>query len=906
MIGAGGMGEVYRATDTALDRDVAIKVLPAGFAEDTERLARFEREARLLASLNHPNVAHVYGFEAATLDDGSRLHFLAMELVEGEDLAERLKRGAIPVAEALVIARQIAEALEEAHEHGIVHRDLKPANVKVTPGGRVKVLDFGLAKAWSGDGTGATSSADFSHSPTLAHTGTAAGIILGTAAYMSPEQARGKTVDKRADIWALGVVLHEMLTGRPLFAGETVSDVLAAVLTREIDLARLPAATPADLRTLLRRCLERDPRNRLHDVADARIALDELLEGRAEESAGPPPSSRLSPLVIAAAGVLLLGALAAAALLGRRTASPPAGDSTEVDPGFHRFTHLTYQSGLESSPSVSPDGEFVAYTAIDGGDRDVLLLRVGGQRPINLTEDSPADENHPAFSPDGRLIAFRSERAGGGLFVMGATGESARRLTGFGDNPSWSPDGREIVFATEGESDPHAREKTSELWVVPAAGGEPRKIFAGDAVQPSWSPGGHRIAFWSVTQGIRDVWTVAADGSDPQRVTDAASVDWNPVWARDGAHLYYESDRGGVMNPWRIAIDERTGRLRGEPQPIGLPTSWSGQLSLSANERRLVYRTSEMTAQIRRVPFDAGARRITGPTERMFDTAIPAVGFDITADGWIVFRTAAMQEDVYVMHVDGSGLRRLTDDEAKDRNPVWSPDGREAAFYSNRSGRYEIWTVDRDGSNLRQRTATGGKGRFQGSTFFPIWSPDGRSMVASASDEVVRFTLRNEPASGAELETIPVDRGDAAFVIPMSWSPDGRTIAGVRIGQNGQLLGGIVVHDLPSGRTRFLRVDFPVPPAGHVFPTLAWLPDSRRGVIRWGDRILLVDTGTGTITTLLAGFNRDGGILRLSGDSRWLYMLDSRDEGDLWMASRDLPPSPASVPDREPSKGASR
>ena len=542
---------------------------------------------------------------------------------------------------------------------------------------------------------------------------------------------------------------------------------------------------------------------------------------------------------------------------------------------------------------MSPDGEFVAYTAIDDGDRDILLLRVGGQRPINLTGDSPADEDHPAFSPDGQRIAFRSERGDGGLFVMGATGESARRLTGFGDNPSWSSDGREIVFATEGQSDPHGREKTSELWVVPATGGEPRRIFAGDAVQPSWSPGGHRIAYWSVAQGIRDVWTVAADGSDPQRVTDAASVDWNPVWAQDGAHLYFESDRGGVMNPWRVAIDERTGRPRGEPQPVGLPTSWSGQISLSANQRRLVYRTSEMTAEIRRVPFDTGAGKVTGPTERMFDTAIPAVGFDITADGWIVFRTAAMQEDVYVMHVDGSGLRKLTDDEAKDRNPVWSPDGSQAAFYSNRSGRYEIWTVNRDGSNLRQRTATEGPGRFQGSlysVFFPIWSPDGRSIVASAGDEVVRFALRDEPVPGAELEAIPIDRGDATFVIPMSWSPDGRSIAGVRIGHNGQLLGGIVVHDLSSGTTRFLTVDFPVPPAGHVYPTLAWLPDSRRGVIRWGDRILVVDTATGTIATLLAGFNRDGGIVRTSGDGRWLYMLDSRDEGDLWMASRDLPP----------------
>jgi len=885
-IGAGGMGEVYRATDTKLGRDVAIKVLPAELARDRERLARFEREAKLLASLNHPSIAHVYGFESDRLEDGSNVHFLAMELVEGEDLAQRLKRGPLPSDEALEIATHVAEALEEAHARGIVHRDLKPANIKVAPDGKVKVLDFGLAKAYAGD-SATGSSADLSQSPTLAHTGTAAGVILGTAAYMAPEQARGKPVDKRADIWAFGVVLYELLTGGPLFGGETVSDVLAAVLTREIDLGRLPAGTRAELRTLLRRCLERDPRRRLHDVADARIVLDELRGGRGE-TAPPQVAAGIPRLGLVAGGALVLAALAIGTWLGRGTAAPPATGS--LDAGFHRFTRLTDVSGLEASPSLSPDGEFVAYVAIDGGDRDVMLLRVGGQRPINLTEDSPADEDHPAFSPDGKQIAFRSERAGGGLFVMGATGESTRRLTTFGDNPAWSPDGREIVFATEGESDPHAREKTSELWVVPASGGEPRKIFDGDAVQPSWSPGGHRIAFWRIAQGIRDVWTVAADGSDLQRVTDASSVDWNPVWSRDGAQLYFQSDRGGVMNPWRVAIDERTGRLRGDPEPITLPTGWSGELSLSADEQRLAFRTSEMTAEIRRIPFDAAAARVTGPAERLFDTAIPAVGLDVSADGWMVFRTAAMQEDVYVMRVDGSGLRKLTDDGAKDRAPVWSPDGRQAAFYSNRNGFYEIWTVDRDGSGLRQRTVTASERTERGTVLFPAWSPDGRAIVVSADDKIARFPLRDEPVPRAEMEEVPVDVGEGRFVIPMSWSPDGHKIAGVRIGQNGQLLGGLVLHDQQTGRTRFLPVDRPVPPAGHVFPVLSWLPDSRRGVVRWGDSLLLVDTVTERITTLLAGFHRDGGVVRVSSDGRWLYMLDSRDEGDLWLARRDLPP----------------
>jgi Tol biopolymer transport system component len=890
-LGEGGMGEVYRATDTKLKREVAVKVLPSAFTEDKERLARFEREAQLLAQLHHPNIASIFGLEES---DGTRA--LVMELVEGPTLAERLESGPLPFNESLSVSLQIAQALEEAHEKGIVHRDLKPQNIKASIEGKVKVLDFGLAKAMDpiGAASGAGSASQLAASPTLTLGATVQGMILGTAAYMSPEQAKGFAVDKRADIWAFGVVLYEMLTGRQPFAGDSVAETLSLVLQRDVDFGALPATTPPAMRRLVRRCLERSPKNRLHDIADARIVLDELRQGRGDEESARAgamaPSLRLSTAKLALAALAVLGALAVALLLGRATAPGRDASAAGADAGFHRFTRLTFQSGLESSPTLSPDGEFVAFEANEGGDLDLFLLRVGGQRTIHLTEDSPADDHHPAFSPDGRFLAFRSERDGGGLFVMGATGESVRRLAAFGDNPAWSPDGREIVFATEGESDPHAREKVSELWIVPAAGGEPRRIFAGDAVQPAWSPGGHRIAFWRIESGsgIRDVWTVAADGSDARPVTDARSVDWSPVWARDGAHLYFVSDRGGVTNPWRVAIDERTGETRGEPEPVVVPTAWSGQLSLAADARRLVYRTSEMTSEIRRLAFDPAAGRPAGPLEQLLHTAIPAVGLDVSVDGLIAFRTAAMQEDVYVVQSDGGGLRKLTDDDAKDRNPVWSPDGRALAFYSNRGGRYEIWTVDRDGSNLRRRTAVIDPGPTRvGGALFPMWAPDGRAIVFSSNDRVVRFALRDEPVKSTEMEILPVDAGDALFVLPLSWSPDGARIAGVRIGQNGQLLGGIVVYELGTQSTRFLPLPSPTPPSGHIFPTLTWLPDNRRGVIRWGSRLLLVDTVSGASTTLVDGLNPDGGIARLAGGGRALYMLDSRNEGDLWLASRE-------------------
>ena len=280
-LGAGGMGEVYQATDTSLQREVAIKVLPPEVVKDPDRLARFKREAHLLAALNHPNIAAIYGLEEA---DGKP--FLALELVLGEDIKQRLARGAIPVDEALEIARQIAEALEEAHNKGIVHRDLKPANVKLTPDGKVKVLDFGLAKAWAGEAAdGSSANAMLSQSPTLAHTGTVAGVILGTAAYMSPEQARGKRVDRRADVWSFGVLLWEMLTGRTLFAGDTVTDVIAAVVTKEPDLEALPARTPRAVRRLLSRCLRKDPRTRLPDIGAARLELSEVIAGTADTDA---------------------------------------------------------------------------------------------------------------------------------------------------------------------------------------------------------------------------------------------------------------------------------------------------------------------------------------------------------------------------------------------------------------------------------------------------------------------------------------------------------------------------------------------------------------------------------------------------------------------------------------------
>jgi serine/threonine protein kinase len=653
-IGAGGMGEVYRGHDATLNRDVAIKVLPAAVAKDTERLARFKREAQVLASLNHPNIAHVYGFESATLPDGSAGHFLAMEMVEGEDLAERLKRGAIPVDEAVAIARQIAEGLEEAHEHGIVHRDLKPANIKVTADGKVKVLDFGLAKAYESTGASPLKPGpraepvearraelvEASHSPTLSRHATEAGVILGTAAYMSPEQARGKPVDKRSDIWSFGVVLSEMLTGRRLFADETVSDILAAVLRQELAPPQLPAAAPPRLRRLLERCLDRDVRLRLRDIGEARFELTRLQDGAldvpAKTSAAMEPAARPKLVMIRAA---IASAIVAGAAFGWWLGHRSAGS----DQPWSTFTQLTDASGVETGPSLSPDGASFAYSSASRGSWDIYVQRVGGRNPVLVAGDPNRNEVWPAFSPDGAQIAFNQGGGKGGIFVVGATGESVRRLTDFGSNPAWSPDGQHIVFSTDEVGSVYARTSDSELWTVDLGGGAPVKIEDGDAVQPAWSPSGRRIAFWRSRNGQRDVATISAAGGPQVPLTSDGAADWAPVWSPDGQSVYFASDRGGSMGIWRIGIDERSGRPTTEPQPIAVGVDVAMDLpKISADGASVIFRSMNAAVNPAAIAFDPSTERALGVTLLQHRTGI-LLPVNVSADGqWLAISTQSL------------------------------------------------------------------------------------------------------------------------------------------------------------------------------------------------------------------------------------------------------------------------
>jgi Tol biopolymer transport system component len=863
-VGAGGMGEVYRARDTKLNRDVAIKILPDAFASDPERLTRFEREARTLASLNHPNIAQIYGVEAGAGGAGST-RALVMEFVEGNTLEEIISgagsRG-IDIETALAVARQIADALEAAHERGIVHRDLKPANVKIAGDGTVKVLDFGLAKAVdSPDG-------DVMNSPTFTSPATELGVILGTAAYMAPEQARGKAVDKRADIWAFGCVVYEMLTGRRAFVGDSTAELLSAVISQEPDLSALPASVPLPVTRLLRRCLVKDPKLRLRDIGEARIALSDgaqiskpdMIVGEARQRRWSWRATAALLTAVAGAGGFALG----------RDRTPPGGQM------LTSFAQITDQPGLERQPTISPDGKSVVFVSAGRGNEDLYLMRVGGRRAVLLTEDSEADDYAPAFSPDGNQIAFRSERGGGGIFVMDATGESVRRLADAGFDPRWSPDGTELVVAEEAVTDPMSRNGDSRLWVIKLADGTRRLAAQADAVGGRWSPNGRRIAYWGLTStSSRDIWTVPSDGSgssSPVNVTTDDAVDWGPAWSPDGRFLYFSSSRGGTMNLWRVRIDQESGRTLGEPEPITTPTAWSGNIEFAADGERLVFADQDERSTIWAVDFDPIRGVIAGaPRAILQGRAINSV--DLSPDGSRVVFSQRLQpwEALGVVGIDGSGWSRLTDDDFYHRAPNWSPDGRRILFYSNRS-HSRMFTLLPDGSGLRELPVPP---RFAGSAY-PIWSPDESRLALAADDGAVILDTSASPMT--LVKHVPRKADEFGF-LPFSWSPDGRSIAGTS--RFSPTRDRLVFLDVGSASVRTLAEDGKSP---------VWMPDSRRLLFSSRTSIMLLDASTGesrAVLPLERNVLQWGRLLSLSKDGRKLVYLSTQTEGDVWMMSLD-------------------
>lgn len=927
-LGTGGMGEVYLAEDTRLGRKVAIKVLLAHFTRDEERVRRFQQEARAASALNHPNILTIY-----EIGESNSRQFIVTEVIEGETLRQRLAGAEIEISAIFDIAIQMASALSAAHAAGIIHRDIKPDNVMIRKDGIVKVLDFGLAKLTEVESSG-------SPPGMLIHT--QEGIVMGTVYYMSPEQARGFPVDARADVWSLGVVVYEMISGHLPFDGPTNSDVIASILQRHPATLARTGEIPTELDWIVKKALRKDreeryqtakdflsdlkslqhklefqkelelsndsgpnrtdPNRRSDDMSNQagqlrsdfekqvtqRIGLE--LANRSREQTGKlqaetqsnySASSQTARSNRAVKIIAVLGAAAVLAVAGylSRGLFRRAGGTT-ASKNF-TFTQMTYQQGTEVFPSLSPDGKSLAYASRTSGNWDIYVQRVGGANPINLTPNSPADDSQPAFSPDGERIAFRSDRDGGGIYLMGATGESLTRVSDFGYSPSWSPDGTQILVGTEKIPQPSTRPTKSQLWKIDVKSGERRMISEGDALQPHYSPNQRRIVYWSRPSkaGQReDIWTIPADGGEAVRITSGSTIDVNPVWSPDGKYLYFSSSRGGSMNIWRVPVDEVSGSTTGEPEPvttIGAATS-ALQLSLSREGHRLAYIAQEDIRNLRKVAFEPSTGKTVGEPQWITRGSLQLWFPNPSPDGeWLTACSRGQQRHVYIIRTDGTELRDLTDDNFRhDGWPRWSPDGKRIAFTSRRTGDYEVWVINRDGSGMRQVTDS------KGGHYSP-WSPDGNTIAYSIhtpkNDCVI--VQPDKQWDGQQLTALPALSDPTLSFEGWAWSTDGKKLAGIKHLPNG-LHSGIGVYDQGSGTYDWFTDfgDWPV-----------WLNDNRRVLFVSQGKIFLFDTTTRKHEPVLTVTDQDVdiGSPSLSPDNKTLYFTFVSAEADIWLMSLD-------------------
>jgi serine/threonine protein kinase/Tol biopolymer transport system component len=802
-LGAGGMGEVWRAEDEKLGREVALKVLPADFASDPERLARFEREAKVLASLNHPNIATLYGLETVTphpaagtaapqesaaspeavaghasrvpgggggsqgppeknskltsIANVGEVTFLVMELVEGEDLSELLKRGAVPLDEATAIARQIADALEAAHEAGIVHRDLKPANIKITDDGVVKVLDFGLAKAWESEGVDSS----LSLSPTVTRHATAAGVILGTAAYMSPEQARGKKVDRRADIWSYGVVLWEMLSGNKLFEGETVSDVLAAVLTRDFDLDALPPDTTVPIKRLLTRCLAREPRNRLQWIGDARLDLVEPID-ECEASLADVPThsaSKIVPWAIAA----VLTVVAAIAVIVALKPSVPDGRVIQfaIHPPEGTVFHL---EALGPGPlALSPDGNKVAFSVRDEDGVIRLCVRRFDSLETQIFAGTEGAQ-YPFWSPDSREVGFFTN-TGAALRVIPADGGPVRTLciSRNGKGGSWNTNGT-IVFTPN---------SNTPIFAVSSEGGEPRQLTE---IDPSRGENSHRHP-WFLPDGRHFLYTArSVRGGDANTVV-VGSLDGEApieiIRSRVGVqyvagNLFYLRGTTLFARPFDPeSLDFLSDEI--EIADGMMIIGGASKSVFSATPDVLAFQRGEHETLSELVWLDRKGNRLgmLGDVASYYSLAVSPDGSRVAVP---VADNTVGTHDLWIYDVERDLRSRVTFDDSEELTPVWSPDGREVYFSSNRGGPYAVYRLVPEESSEPELVIES-----EQPLFAVAISPDGSQLIVSGTSvstgsDLMLLDLREK----SELEVFRATKFNEEHA---TFSPDGRWVA---------------------------------------------------------------------------------------------------------------------------------
>ena len=859
-LGAGGMGEVYRAHDPRLRRDVAIKILPPSVALNEDRLLRFEREARVLASLTHRHIGAIYGVEEL---EGNKA--LVLEFVDGPTLAERIGRGAMPVPEVLSVARQIADAVEAAHEQGIVHRDLKPANIKLRTDGSVVVLDFGLATA---TGDPAISSDASTHAAL-----TEPGAVLGTAPYMSPEQARGEVTDKRTDIWSFGCVLFEMLTGRRAFGGKSAVEVATAILHRDPEWALLPGATPPTIQLLLRRCLQRETRQRLRDIGDARIVIEDVQSGRVPQEAAPTRRSRASWLAFLA--IAVAASVVTWAVLALRGNRERPGDEFHFD----RVIRLVATPAHEFGPAISPDGKWVAYLSDARGVTDVWVKFIAGGDAVNLTASAPITVQAGdlisglEISPDGAQMAFTAGPPGSdpnqhSTWVMAAPlGGVPRRFLPAGDQGMrWSPDGARIAYVRTGGI------RGDALIVADADGQNAREVVPREGARHlhwlRWSPDGALLYFNAGRQPnnteVTEIFRVAVAGGTPERVIASARRAAFPFPVRNG--LIYAANPDSVdLNLWWR--DFATGRDRRITSGVGEYT----MPALSADGKRLVGTVGDVQQTLHRVHMEPGGpARLEALTAGYTGDVDPVWSPDGSRLVFSSSRTG--NRNIWKAQPDLSSPVPLTSGSAIDERPAFSPDGQQVAFVSTRSGRRGIWVVHLDGGAPRLIASADVLDTIS-------WSPDGQRIVYSEpsqdaprlmiirvsdgqvvplptpgaataptwcpSDDVIAYleqrrgqtTLLRLIGSDGTMRNVEQDTGHSGIGL-LAWSHDGRRLAGVGFPFR---RGYIWIFDPrdPTGSKRLLEIAPNIAVRG-----LAWSPDGRSLVIaqaRPGADIMLAE-----------------------------------------------------------------
>ncbi len=868
-LGEGGMGVVYKAEDTNLNRIVALKFLPPQNTLTQQDNDRFLREAQTAAVLNHPNVCTIYSIENDE-SSGEKRQFIVMEYMEGMTLREKLTQGTLSLETASQYAIQIGEALHEAHSKNIVHRDIKADNVMVTPKNKIKVMDFGLAKLKGSLKLTRTSS------------------TVGTLAYMSPEQIQGGEVDSRSDIFAFGVLFYEMLTGRMPFRGEHQAAMVYSIVNEPAEsIAKFLPDASQELMNIFSKALEKNPDERYQTAIDMVVDIRRLkkqtskitsvrsllgdssqqqpISSSSEIHGTLPPSKKAiwnSPVVLQIViGVFFIAILGL--IFFNKSSNAP-----------FRMTvsQITDMPGEELQPDYSPDGNFVVFAKIEGEEENIYLQRIAGGNPINLTKDSRSKNRFPAFSPNGDQIAFCSDRDGGGIYLMGSTGESVRRLTRNGNNPSRSPDGKKIVYATEGIEIPYARSTVSRLWIVSVENGTTTLIDSGDAVQPQWSPHGNRIVYWGnpAGSGWRDLWTIDSEGKNKVRLTNDASIDWNPIWSPDGNHIYFLSDRSGSMNVYRFAIDEQTGNVKSELEQVTVPASNCSWLTLSHDGKKVIYSSLEKRANIFKIGFDPANDRFIKPSIQITTGSKTYNWLDISPDGKLIATTSSgVQEDIYVMNSDGTNIRRLTNDKPKDRGVIWSNDGTLLYSYSDRSGKYELWKINLDGSGLEQMTKS------VESVNGPRLFPDGRTIIAGNQKTSLLFDL-SKPIEQRFIKTLPLISGTDNRLFISDVASDNQFLIGTRTFSDGSS-DGIFTYSLNENEFKKV-IDYGTSPI--------WIDGTNKVMFFHKGRILLLNRKTNGIKELDASLNVNSDQLySLSTDQRTFYYIKVESESDIWQAA---------------------